>query len=104
MKKESFEQYLDKSITIRLFDDTEYTGYLRKTHDERFKNDPNLYLPSKRYFLSSRKDKFDCISCLFRSSHVVKLLCNDFEKAPSKKEMDTDRITENSISEDIEEE
>lgn len=105
MKRDNLEQYFDRSVTIRLFNDKEYTGYLRKTHDERFRNDPNLYLPNKLYFLSSGKDKLDCMSCLFRSSHVTKLLCNDFERAPGKKEMDTNRdISKNPILEDMEEE
>lgn len=73
MKKDLFETYLGKRIHVVLFDGSSYRGYLHKTHDSKFKNDPNLYLPSNRYFLSSTVDSLDCISCLFRSSHVKKL-------------------------------
>lgn len=35
--------------------------------EEQFKNDPNLYIPRKLYFCINPQ------SCLFRSSHVIKL-------------------------------
>ena len=43
-------------------------GYLRKSGDERYRNDPNLYLPKNYYFLTD--DYGVCKTCLFRVSHI----------------------------------
>lgn len=67
MKRSDLEKYLGKKVTITLFDNDVITGELHKTGEEQFKNDANLYLLQKRYFLTSPQ------SCLFRSSHVKKL-------------------------------
>lgn len=67
MKRMELEQYLGKSVEITLFDNEVITGKLHKTGEAKFKSDPNLYLPQKRYFLINPQ------SCLFRCSHVKKL-------------------------------
>lgn len=71
MKREQLEKYLRKKVKVRLFDDDEIEGYLRKTGEEDFKNIPNLYIPQNYYFMAN--DESDCISYLFRSSHVKKI-------------------------------
>lgn len=67
MKRSDLEQYLGKVVIIKLFDNEIITGELHKTGEERFKNDPNLYIPQKCYFLINPQ------SCLFKCSHVKKL-------------------------------
>ncbi len=67
MKRMAIERYLGKTVTITLFDNEVIKGELHKTGEEKFKSDPNLYLPQKRYFLINPQ------SCLFRCSHVKKL-------------------------------
>ena len=67
MKRSDLEQHLGKTVTITLFDNSVITGELHKTGEEIFRNDPNLYIPRKWYFLTCPQ------SCLFRSSHVKKL-------------------------------
>ena len=67
VKRTELERYLGKVITITLFDNDVIVGELHKSGEERFKNDPNLYLPQKRYFLINPQ------SCLFRVSHIKKL-------------------------------
>ncbi len=67
MKRSDFEKYLGKKVQITLFDNEIIQGELHKTGEEQFKNEPNLYLPQKRYFLINPQ------SCLFRCSHVKKL-------------------------------
>ncbi len=67
MKRSDLEQYLGKVVTITLFDNEVITGELHKSGEEIFRNNPNLYLPQKWYFLINPQ------SCLFRSSHVKKL-------------------------------
>ena len=67
MKRSDLEQYLGKIVTITLFDNDVITGELHKTGEEQFKNNPNLYIPRKLYFLINPQ------SCLIRCSHVKKL-------------------------------
>lgn len=67
VKRSDLEKHLGGAVTITLFDNEVITGELHKTGEERFKNDPNLYIPRKWYFLTGPQ------SCLFRSSHVKKL-------------------------------
>ena len=55
MKRSDLEQYLGKVVTIKLFDNEVITGELHKTGEEKFKNNPNLYIPQKCYFLIDRK-------------------------------------------------
>lgn len=69
MTRKELESNLGKNVKLRLFDGTEITGILRKTGEEDFKNDPNLYLPRNYYFLTE-KDAKTSKSCLFRVSHI----------------------------------
>lgn len=66
MKRSDLEKYLGKVVTITLFDNEVITGELHKTGEEKFKFDPNLYIPKNCYFLLPQ-------SCLFKCSHVKKL-------------------------------
>ncbi len=67
MKREELEKYLGRKVCITLFDKSVCEGELHKTGEEQFKHDSNLYIPSNRYFCINPQ------SCVFRSSHVVKL-------------------------------
>ncbi len=68
MKRSELEKYLGKNVKIKLFDGEVITGELHKTGEEQFKDDPNLFIPLKRYFLTPNP------TWVFRSSHVVKLM------------------------------
>lgn len=69
MKRDTVEKYLKKKVRVKLFDGEEIEGYLRKTGEDDFKNDPNLYIPKNRYCLVDKDLK--CVSCvIFRSSHI----------------------------------
>ena len=70
MKREILEQYLGKNVKITLFDRTTYEGELHKTGEELFKNEPNLYIPTNRYFCISLQLP---VSFVFRCSHVIKI-------------------------------
>lgn len=70
MKREQLELMLGKKVEVTLFDDTTYTGILRKTRDKMFRNNPSLFYPWKYYFLTDETNQ--CISCMFRTSHVQK--------------------------------
>lgn len=67
MRKDKLEKFLGKRVTITLFDKTVITGEFHKGGEERFKNIPNLYYKPKYYFCINPQ------SCLFRSSHVIKI-------------------------------
>ena len=67
MKRRDLEQYLGKTVTITLFDNEVITGELHKSGEEIFRNNANLYIPRKWYFLINPQ------SCLFRCSHIKKL-------------------------------
>ena len=71
MKRNQLEKYLREKVKVRLFDDDEIEGILRKTGGDDFKNNPNLFIPKNYYFLAD--DNLNCISYLFRSSHVKKI-------------------------------
>ena len=73
MTREELECHLGKKVQIRLFDDELITGILHKTGDEAFRNNPNLYLPRNEYFVSSIVNSMQCISCLFKVSHIKSL-------------------------------
>lgn len=73
MKREDLEKYLGKMAEITIFDDSVYKGCLRKTQDEMFKNDANLYIPKNLYFVTESKESKICTSCLFKTSHVIKI-------------------------------
>ena len=67
MKRSELEKYINKKVKIILFDKTEILGTLHKTGEEKFKDNPNLYIPRNYYFCTEPQ------SCLFRSSHIIKL-------------------------------
>lgn len=67
MKREKLEKYLGKRVKITLYDGEVCEGEFHKTGEEQFKNEPNLYIPHKLYFCINPQ------SCLFRSSHVLKI-------------------------------
>lgn len=76
MLREKLEKFLEKYISIRLFDGKIYTGYLCKSgNKEHFPNEPNLYIPKNYYFLVDENDTVT--SCLFRCSHVTRLLVKE---------------------------
>ena len=66
MKRSDLEQYLGKSVEVELFDGRIVKGELHKTGEEKFKYNPNLYIPRNLYFCLPK-------SVLFRCSHVTKL-------------------------------
>ena len=70
MKREKLEKYLGKKVKIKLFDGEMIEGELHKTGEEQFKNEPDLYIRQKMYFCINPQ------SCLFRSSHVIKVNWN----------------------------
>ena len=71
MKREELEKYIKQKVKIELFDGDTIEGYLRKTGEEEFKNNPNLYIPKNYYFLTD--GTLNCISCIFKVSHIVKI-------------------------------
>lgn len=73
MNRQEFEKYLGQKVEIKLFDGEVVKGYLQKTGEEKFKNDPSLYLRKGFYFvIGSEKSKI-CINCIFRVTHVTKI-------------------------------
>nr|WP_308742086.1 hypothetical protein [uncultured Anaerocolumna sp.] len=70
MKRTDFEKYIGEFVEVELFDGEIIRGCLRKSQDEMFRNDANLYLPKNFYFVTESKNSKTCISCLFKSSHV----------------------------------
>lgn len=74
MKRAELEKHLGELVEIKLFDNEVIRGCLRKTGDEMFKNNPNLYIPMNFYFMTEDKDSLESSSCLFRASHVKKLI------------------------------
>ena len=71
MKRSELEKYLGKKVKVTIFDSSIADGILHKTGEDIFKNDPNLYLPQNYYFVTN--EQRECISFLFKSSHVKKL-------------------------------
>ena len=71
MKREQLEKYLKEEVIVRLFDGTTFKGFLRKTGDDDFKNNANLFIPRNYYFLVDKN--LNCISCLFRLTHVQRI-------------------------------
>lgn len=71
MTREQLEKYLNEKVRVKLFDGEIIEGHLRKTGEEDFKNNPNLYLPKNYYFLTD--GGLNCISSLFKVSHVIKI-------------------------------
>ena len=70
MKSDKLELMLGKKVEVTLFDDSTYTGILRKTRDKMFRNNPSLFYPWNYYFLTNETNQ--CVSWLFRTSHVQK--------------------------------
>lgn len=68
MTRHQLEEHLGKNVKIRLFDDTVCDGYLHKTGETDFKDNPDLYIPKKFYFLTDKNNM--CRTCLFRVSHI----------------------------------
>lgn len=72
MKHSELEKFLGKTVEITIFDGDTYSGILHKTGEEQFKNNCNLYLPKKYYFVVDDCGIL-CGNCIFRCSHVGKL-------------------------------
>ena len=70
MRREKLEQMLGKKVEVTLVDKVKYTGILRKTRDEAFRDNPNLFYPLRYYFLTDEANQ--CKSTLFRTSYVWK--------------------------------
>lgn len=70
MKRERLETYLGKRIMAVLTNGDIFSGYLKKTRSPELKPNPSLYLPQNWYFFTETKESIDCISHLFRCSHV----------------------------------
>lgn len=68
MTRNQLEKHMGEKVKIRLFDDSIYEGYLHKTGDARFKNDPNLHIPRGLYFLTDENNVYR--PYLFRVSHI----------------------------------
>ena len=43
MNRKTLEENLGRKIKVRLFDGAAHEGYLRKSGDERYRNDPNVF-------------------------------------------------------------
>ena len=71
MTRKELELYLNKNVKVKLLNGDVFEGYLRKTGAEDFKANLNLYLMKNRYFLTDENS--NCLSCLFRVSHITKL-------------------------------
>ena len=79
MKRSELEKFLGKTVEILLFDGDSYGGELHKTNEERFKSNAELYLKPNFYFIINPNPNLSfynsCVSGLFRSTHVSKILC-----------------------------
>lgn len=75
MRKAEFEQkYLGERVQIELFNGRVLTGFLEKTGDERFENNPDLYLRKGYYCLIETLESQDNVDFfIFRFSHVQKI-------------------------------
>lgn len=67
MLRKDLEKYLGKKVKIMLSNGSVIEGELHKTFEEMFKNNPDLYYPSRKYFCINPQ------SCLFRCSYVKKI-------------------------------
>lgn len=72
MNREKLEKHLKQKVKIELFDGDKIEGYLRKTGENDFKNNPDLFIPKNYYFLTD--GDLNCISCLFKVSHIRKIV------------------------------
>ena len=75
MRKAEFEQkYLGERVQIELFYGRVLTGFLEKNGDERFINNPDLYLRKGYYCLIETLESQDNVDFfIFRFSHVQKI-------------------------------
>ncbi len=71
MTREALEKCLGQKVEIKIFDKTIFKGILHKTGEEMFKDNANLYIPRNYYFCTDNNG--ECISCLFRVSHIRNL-------------------------------
>lgn len=71
MNRAFIETFLGQKVEIKLFDGEIVVGKLHKTREEKYKNNPNLYIPKNYYFVEY--PYFNNHSCLFRSSHIKKI-------------------------------
>lgn len=74
MKRADLEKHLGEFVEIKLSDSQIIKGCLRKTRDEMFKHDVNLYFPKNLYFITQNEDSKICISRLFKCSDVVRVI------------------------------
>lgn len=72
MNREKLEKYIGKYVEITLFDNEKITGILYKTGSERYKYEPNLYIPKNGYVLENECNRND-YSCVFKCSHIKRL-------------------------------
>lgn len=72
MNRKQLENNIGRNVKIRLFDGKTIEGYLRKTGEEDYKGNPNLYLPKNMYFLTDGISNV-CTTCLFKVSHIRSL-------------------------------
>lgn len=72
MTRTELEKHLGNRVKITIFDGTIIEGFLHKTGEESFKNNPNLYIPHNYYFCTARGSQKP-ISCLFKVSHIREL-------------------------------
>ena len=79
MKKDYVESFLGKNVEITLFDGEVIKGEFHKSREERFKNNPDLFLPNNRYFTIKPKTSLSN-SCMFRSSHITKIKECDYDE------------------------
>ena len=77
MTIEKLENHLGHTVKIKLFDGDNIEGYLIKTGDSCFKNNPNLFIPKNYYVLTD--SEFNSVSCIFKASHIVKMICLECE-------------------------
>lgn len=70
MLKAKLETYVGKRVTVTLFDNSTYTGRLRKTGTEELREENiTLFFTKNYYFIEMDYN----ISPCFRCSHVTKL-------------------------------
>ncbi len=72
MNRKQLEENIGRKVKIRLFDGEIIEGYLRKTGEEDFRNNPNLYIPKNLYFLTDGISN-ESRTCLFKVSHIRSL-------------------------------
>ena len=66
MNRKYIESFLGKEVKIKLFDGDIIIGELHKTREQKFKNQPNLYIPKNYYFCI-----YSSINTLVKTSHVA---------------------------------